>query len=176
MKQYGLDHSRYKSASEVGRDLRRLGYDVSARRRQPWHVTPRDRLELVEFARDYKQAHGVEIVTVPACTQFLDALARASANPAQWTLDAAHELQCCHKCHFDFEELRVFPFLDRKARAKLQRAHDELREDPDLDELRRHAANEVIIFRDAGVPKRLIESVEADHRALLPKARALHVN
>lgn len=70
---------------------------------------------------------------------------------------------CCIRCHFDFEEDEIFPYLPEAARRRLKRTHDKLRRRKyPHAEVEQHAADEMVVFRRY-VPPHLLERVEHDH-------------
>lgn len=155
------------AASSTGRSMRRLGYEVSARAGRPWSPTRRDRLELAAFARDVRDALGKTIQEDPSHPDFVAAIELAAENPAAWAVQVTPEVQCCEECHFAYEEREAFPHLHARDRAVLTREHSDILAGDYKYAVRRHAMREMDMFREAGVPRRVIEAIEADHRRLL---------
>lgn len=176
--QWGLKHARYHSLRGVGRDLRLLGYEVSARRNRNWTVSRRDRFEIWEFAADYcrvrkslLESHlpslgekmipaGCMVSTDPTSKSFLDALSWSMDHRAEFAHRSVFHFSCCRRCHNRFEETHAFPYLTERQRKQLDSEH----QGPHAT--RDHVRREMRMFAEAGVPERFLAHLSGDHRKM----------
>lgn len=165
--------------AEIGRALRSIGYEVSARGARPWRLLPRDRIEIAAFRRDYHRAleHPLADETMPRelgdagelTSETIAAIGWASRHRPRWAMISAPKIQCCEECHFRWEEDEILPYLSQPLAAKIRREHAALLESPSHEAIERHAARERVDYLEAGVPDRLIRAMDADHRAMRRK-------
>jgi len=163
----------YPTPRSIVLDLRSLGYETSARGGEAWHASPRDRLEIQAFARDY--ARAFPCAPHPDYSgQLTDAnvraLDRAASNPGRFAALGMLPPSCCIECHFEFEDRHVLPYvyaagMEPEAKA-LALEHIDLI-GADSETLERHAAEEMDLFRRANVPQRLLAYLDAEHREIM---------
>jgi len=179
---WATEHDGIHAPAEIGRALRSIGYEVSARGARPWRLLPRDRLEIAAFRSDYRRAleHPLADPTMPRelgesgglSSETVTAIGWASRHRARWSMISAPKIQCCEECHFRWEEEVIFPYLSQSLAAKIKREHAALLETPSHEAIERHAARERVDYLEAGVPDRLIRAMDADHRAMRRKRLA----
>lgn len=177
----------YPQARSMAIDLRKLGYEVNGRGNgQTMIPNDRDRLETRAFAEAFARAFPC-FQPSPDYSGFLTApniraLDHASSNRSLFLLEGKLPPSCCLDCHFDTEDLLFAPYirfagLEVEAKALALEHQDLVREHlvgpapvdvavGELVRLRRHATDEMDLFRRANVPQRLLAWADAEHRQI----------
>lgn len=79
------------------------------------------------------------------------------------------ETDCCHGCHFDFEEDEAFRYLPPLVARYLKQEHDWLRREGFPHHATKiHAAREMKYYHRF-VPPDIVRQIEADHAKLLTR-------
>lgn len=76
-------------------------------------------------------------------------------------------MPCCIDCHVRSEERRVLSYLEPPVRIWLRSEHARLRKAGfPIEEVKKHAAQEMGIFRDQGVPSNTLALLDMEHKEI----------
>lgn len=156
--------------SKIGRQLRGAGYGVNVSRgsRQWEPRTQRDRQELARFLADVAQF--LPNLGMDTSRNFLESrqmnVALVTLRSAIRDSEAFRKRGCCIKCHVEWEESVVWPYLSLASVKALDADHEKLGFWPSPAKFRRHAALEISLMSQDKVPRSLISEMEEHHASI----------